>query len=244
MAEIQLSTLLLIAAINFLAAFLQASTGFGYAILAMSLMPLVIPMQLSSAISAVTVVAIAVQMVITLRKHLEWRVVIVPILSCMLTTNLGVYILMNYPERVLRIILAVFLLLLTIYFVFSQKYKLVIKNSIKNGIIFGLLTGLSTGMFNIVGPFFMVYYFNICKDNLSFKGNIELTFLVAGLYSTTLHFIYGNITTLEAPFIISSATAAVVAGFFGLRLFRIINREMVCKVIYIALPIMALVLLK
>lgn len=237
-------SLLLITAINFLAAFLQASTGFGYAILAMSLMPLFLPMKISSAISAVTVVAIAIQMVIMLRKNLNWRVVLVPVLSCMLTTNLGVYILMHYPERVLRIILAVFLLLLTAFFIISNKRKLAIKNSLKNSILFGLLTGISTGMFNIVGPFFTVYYFNICEDNISFKANLEFTFLVAGIYSTTLHLLYGNITREALPYISLSAVAAVAAGFIGLGLFRKLNRDMFRRIIYVFMPIMALLLLK
>ena len=52
-----------VAVINFAAALLQASTGFGYAILAMSLMPLILPMRYCSAVSAVTVVVIGLQMV-------------------------------------------------------------------------------------------------------------------------------------------------------------------------------------
>jgi len=213
-------------------------------ILAMSLMPLVLPMRLCSAISAVTVVAIGLQMVVMLRKNLNWREVFVPVLCCMLTTNLGVYILMHYPEKVLRSILAVFILLLTVYFIISRKHKLMIKKSLKNDILFGLVTGISTGMFNIVGPFFMIYYFSICEENLNFKANIEFSFLAAGLYSTVLHFLYGNMTLEVAPFIMSSAAAAVIAGFVGLRLFRRLNREMICKVIYIAMPVMALFLLK
>ena len=44
----------LVAAINFSSALLQASTGFGYAMVAMALMPLFLPMSTCSAISAAT----------------------------------------------------------------------------------------------------------------------------------------------------------------------------------------------
>jgi len=121
--EFQLFNLALISGINFISALLQASVGFGYAILAMALMPLVLPMRLCSAISAVTVVIIAIQMVIMLRKHLNLRLIFIPVLFCMLTTNLGLYILMNYPEEILRIILAIFLVFLTIFFATTQKKK-------------------------------------------------------------------------------------------------------------------------
>lgn len=243
--EFQRFNLALISGINFISALLQASVGFGYAILAMALMPLVLPMRLCSAISAVTVVIIAIQMVIMLRKHLNLRLIFIPVLFCMLTTNLGLYILMNYPEEILRIILAIFLVFLTIFFATTQKKKsLKIKKTLLSSILFGLLTGISTGMFNIVGPFLMVYYLNICDDHLSFKANIEFSFLIAGIYSTILHIIYGNIDLEVAPYIVGSAIAVILAGFVGIRLFRKLNRGMVTRVIYIALPIMALLLIK
>ncbi|MDD4570120.1 MAG: sulfite exporter TauE/SafE family protein [Tepidanaerobacteraceae bacterium] len=244
MFEININSILFTTAVNFLAAFLQASVGFGYAILAMSLMPFVLPMRVCSAISAITVVVIGLQMVIMLRKHLDWRIILVPVISCMFTTNIGIYILMHYPERILRNILAAFILLLTAYFFISQKYKMVIKKSLINDILFGMVTGISTGMFNIVGPFFMIYYFSICDDNMSFKASMESTFLVAGLYSTILHILYRNITLEIAPLLLSSAIAAMVAGFIGLRLFRQLNRDMIVMVIYFALPLMAFLLLK
>ncbi|WP_312692776.1 sulfite exporter TauE/SafE family protein [Caproiciproducens sp.] len=244
MFEFQTTSLLLIVAINFLAAFLQASVGFGYGIIAMALMPLVLPMRICSAVSAITVVVIGLQMVSILHKNLNWRDIFVPVLCCMLTTPLGMYILMHNSERVLRIILAVFIMLLAVYFIISQKHKVVIGKSLKNGILFGLLTGISTGMFNIAGPFFMIYYFNICDDSLSFKANIEFSFIFAGLFSTALHFMYGNITAEAVPYIASASVAAVAAGFLGLSVFRRLNREMLCRIIYIALPVMALFLLK
>ncbi len=236
--------LLTIIIINFVAAFLQASVGFGYAILAMSLMPLVLPMRICSAVSAIVVVAIGIQMVIMLRKYLDWRIILVPVISCLITTNIGMYILMHYPEKMLRTILATFILVLTVYFFVSQKYKIAIKKSLLNDILFGMITGISTGMFNIVGPFFMIYYFSICDDNLSFKASMESSFLAAGLYSTVLHILYDNITLELAPLLLSSAIGAIAAGFIGLRLFQRLNRKIVLMVIYTALPLMAILLLK
>lgn len=73
---------------------------------------------------------------------------------------------------------------------------------------------------------------------------MESSFLIAGLYSTTLHILYKNITLELAPLLIPPAIGAVAAGFLGIRLFRRLNRKMVQTVIYIALPIMAFLLLK
>lgn len=233
-----------IAVINFAAAFLQASTGFGYAILAMSLMPLILPMRFCSAISAVTVVVIGLQMVSILHEKISFRMLILPVACCMLTTNVGMYLLMHCPEHLLRLILAGFILLLDLYFILSGKFQVKIKKTALNGCIFGALTGISTGMFNIVGPFFMVYYLNICDENLQYKANLEMSFLIAGLYSTFLHVMYGNITVEVFPYIATSAAAVIVAGFLGLHLFRRLNRTSICRIVYVALPIMAFMLVR
>ena len=234
--------LLLITGINFTAAFLQACSGFGYAILAMSLMPLALPLRMCSAISAVTVVAIAIQMVTLLRMHISFRIVAIPVACCILSTNIGMYVLMHTPENTMRLILALLIIMLTLFFAITQKLRVKINSSLKNGILFGFLTGLSTGMFNIVGPFFMVYYFNTCKDNLGFKASLEFSFLIAGLYSTALHIWYGNINAVVLPYAFGSAVAAVAAGFIGIRLFKKINNVMLRRIILVALPIMALLL--
>lgn len=46
------------------------------------------------------------------------------------------------------------------------------------------------------------------------------------------------------PYIGGSAIAVIFAGIIGIRVFKKLNREMITKVIYIALPIMAVLLLK
>jgi uncharacterized membrane protein YfcA len=235
--------LILIAAINFAAAFLQAASGFGYAMLAMTLMPLVLPMKYCSAISAGTVVSIAIQMVIMLRKNLNIRIVAVPVFFCILTINLGIYMLMTFKEFTLRLILAVFIFFLAGFHFYCQKKNIKIKKSLINSAISGSLTGISTGMFNIVGPFFLVYYMNIFDNTLAFKASMEFSFLIAGLYSTAMHIIYGNISATTLPFVLVSVASSVIAGFFGIKLFKKIDRKKISLIIYVVLPIMALMLL-
>jgi len=243
MDNVYVLKLVVIAAINFAAAFLQAASGFGYAMLAMTLMPLVLPMKYCSAISAGTVVAIAVQMVIMLRKNLNIKIIAVPVLFCILTINLGIYMLMTFEEFTLRLILAVFIFFLAIFHFYCQKKNIKLKKSLLSSAISGSLTGISTGLFNIVGPFFLVYYMNIFDDTLAFKASMEFSFLIAGLYSTAMHIIYGNISADTLPFILASIIASVIAGFLGIKLFKKINKEKISLIIYVFLPIMALMLL-
>ena len=235
-------TYALIALINFASSFLQASTGFGYAILAMFLMPMILPFEECSLISAAVIIAIALQMVISLRKHLNLKVILVPMIFCILTTWLGVYIIQISNEQTVRIIMGIFLILLSPYFYFTNKYHVELKNNFVNSVIVGCITGLATGMFNIVGPFLTIYYYNSCKDNLEFKANLEFSFLIAGIYSMVLNMIYTPITWELGGHMLFSCVAAVVAGVLGLKIYRKLDRKVIKYIIVFILPIMGIVL--
>lgn len=237
-------SLLLIFLINFLSAFIQGATGFGYALVAMAIMPLFLPMPLCSAISAVTVVTIGLQMTLTLRKNLKFRTILLPLVFCFLTINLGLYLLNRFDEFILRVILAGLLLLVTCIFFILRKKQINLPNRWYSAAGAGLLTGLSTGLFNIVGPFLMVYYLSICENTLHLKASLEFSFLLAGLYTTFMHtFVYGNINAAVLPELLSSVAAALLAGVLGLKLYRKIDKDKIALFVYILLPIMAGVLI-
>ena len=230
----------LVAVINFSSAFLQASTGFGYALVCMALMPLFLSMSTCSAISAVTVVAIGLQMSLSLRKELKLKTILLPVAGCLTTINLGLWLLDTFDEMMLRIILAGLLLLVTGLFFFLRVKKIQLPDKWYVGLIAGLITGLSTGMFNIVGPFLLVYYMNVCKSTLHMKASLEFSFLIAGIYSTIMHlFVYQNITWQVSPHITGSVVAALLAGVLGLKLYRKFDKDKLSLFIYILLPIMA-----
>ena len=233
-------TLLLIAGANFFPAFLQASTGFGYALVAMALMPLFLPMSTCSAVSAVCVVAIGLQMSWKLRQHLDLRRILLPVACCLLTINLGLYLLDHFDEMTLRIILAGLLLVVTGIFFFLRRRKITLPDTPWTAIGAGLITGMSTGMFNIVGPFLLIYYMNVARDTLHMKASLEFSFLIAGLYSAAMHLlVYKNITTALLPAIGCAVVAVLAAGVLGLKLYRRIDRDKIALAIYILLPIMA-----
>ena len=214
--------LLLVAAVNFLSALIQASTGFGYALVAMALMALFLPMSTCSAISAVTVVVIGLQMSLTLRRHLRFRTIRLPVLCCLATINVGLFLLDRFPELLLRVILASLLLVVTGLFFFLRRKRIRLPGRWYCAAGVGFITGVSTGMFNIVGPFLMIYY------------------MIAGLYSAAMHlFVYRNITPAVLPYLMAAALAALLAGRLGLRIYRRIDRDKIALTVYLLLPLMA-----
>ena len=238
-----LNQVVLISGVNFLSAFVQASTGFGYALIAMPLMALFLPMASCSAISAVTIVAIGLQMSLKLRKNLKLSTIALPVLCCLVTIQVGLLLLRTFDDAVLRMILAILLVVVTCISFVTRKKGQVLSGKWYVAAAAGLLTGLSAGMFNIVGPFLMLYYINVCDDTLHLKASLEFSFLIAGLYSSAMHlFAYQNIHTAVAPHIGASVVAALIAGLVGIKVYKKINRNVISIIVYVLLLVMALIL--
>lgn len=231
----------IIAVINFLSAFTQAASGFGYAIFAMFLMPLFLPFRQCSVISAAVIVVIALQMTLSLRRHITIRKILIPMVFSIPFIGVGVWIIGQADESLLRKIMGIFLIILSAFFYYTEKGSLKIKNNIKNSMIVGGLTGLSTGMFNIVGPFLALYYYDNCDNNLEFKANLECSFLIAGLVSLCLNLYAVKFTGFLATNIIMSGATACLAGIIGLKIFKKLNRKGLRNVILVVLPIMGII---
>lgn len=234
---------LIIAIINSFSAFIQAASGLGYAIFAMFFMPLLIPFQQCSIISAAVIVVIGIQMAISLHSHLRVKKIILPMTFCLATTWLGIYIIRITDEDKMRTIMGIFLIILAIYFYITNRYNIKMKAGLMTDIIIGSITGLSTGMFNIVGPFLSLYYYDNCEDSLEFKANLETSFLIAGIYSLCLNLIYVKLDAFLLKAIGLSAVGVIFAGILGLHVFRKVDKEKLKYVIIGVLPVMGFILI-
>ena len=201
------------------------------------------PVKTGAAITAVSCVAIGTQMTILLRKQIDFRLLAVPLSFALLTIALGMRLLLMFPDRTLRVALAVLILSVTVFFFITQKYKIELKKSAFNGAVAGLLTGLSTGTYNIVGPFLSVYYFHTAPSTLAYKASLEFSYLVASLVSTGFHIYHGNFNQRVLPLILASCLGALAAGSLGLKVFKKIDRAGIAKIVYFILPLLALILL-
>lgn len=231
----------LITAINFLSAFFQGATGSGYAIIAMFLMPMVIPYTQCSIVSAGVIVVIAMQMTFSLRKHITVKKVLFPMFLCLLTLPVGIELIYIMDESLLRKVMGIFLLLLCVFFIVTEKRGSRFARGKFITVLFGLLTGLATGMFNIVGPFLNVLYFNTCDDNLEYKGNLEFSFLIAGCVSLLLNISHTRINTFLGINLVCSGLASVAAGWLGLKIYRKLSRGALKWLITAMLPVIGII---
>lgn len=224
--------------IIFAGAFVQGVTGFGSAMVWMSFLPLVIGFKSASALAPLMLTAIGVQMSIQLYKYINWKMTTVPLIVSMLSTSLGVWILLFTTTHTMQIVLGAFLILVGIYFFATSKNPIKIAASHLNGGIAGLVAGTFTGLLNIGGPPLAVYYSAASENPMQYKANIEFNFFVMYGWATVLKAFAGEYTVEVLNYGIPGIIGVITGSILGLKLFSRFDKKLVARIVWAMLIIM------
>ena len=178
-----------------------------------------------------------------LRKHVNFKFILLPCVCALIGTTIGFYILMNTDVSVLNLALGIVLVVMALYmFFFNGKIKM--KKSIPASIIMGLLSGLMGGVFNLSGVVLVVYYFSVLDDKLEYASSLQATFIATSLWGIILNIIYGNYSMDGAWVYVLIAIAAVAVGcIIGLKVLKKINKATIGKLSYSYMIIMGIALI-
>lgn len=201
------------------ASFLQSITGFGFAIISMPVLMLIFPIRTTAAIVALASFMHCIQVAFKLRRHIDWKVILLPIIFAFIGRLFGMNLLMTMGENILKTLLGIILILTTLYFMFLRN-KVKVKPSKKNGALFGLASGVLGGMFNTGGPPMVMYYFFVIPDKLTYIASIQFTFAVGNLISIILHMGYGNYGEVSFLMIAAAFVAAFIGSHYGCKAVR------------------------
>ncbi|NSW89671.1 MAG: sulfite exporter TauE/SafE family protein [Firmicutes bacterium] len=219
----------------------QGALGFGFAIISVPLLTLILPIKIAAVVVLLLGFITNLQLVIRLRKHVDLKIVSTPVVFSIIGRLTGTYILINSAGDVLRVILGIFLVLLSIYF-FRYSTKIKIHASFLNGSIAGSLSGLFGGMFNISGPPIVIYYISSINDKMKYAACMQITMTTSSVFSILIHILYGNIDWNVLTYVGTGLAAAIAGSLLGLYIFTKINKENLNKIIYIFLMLMGVIL--
>lgn len=225
--------------ITFISSFIHGSIGFGYAIFAMSILPLVLPLRIAAVVVNISLLITTLQMSFQLRKYINYNFIIVPLLFAILGRTLGVYLLMNIEASFLEKLLGGLLIVLSIY-MYILKNKIKVQPSIGKGAVLGFSSGLLGGMYNLGGPPIVLYYFSALKDKMVYAASLQATFLITTLYGVGQHLYYGNITPMIIKVSIINIVAVIVGCKLGVSVLKKMSRETMGKLLYLYMAIMGL----
>lgn len=222
---------------------IQGLSGFGFAMFVMFFLPFIMPLKIAAVVTGLQTFFMGTYVVFKFRKHIDYKIAMVPLISSLALVPIGVRLLVFGNEDVLKRILGVTIVAISIFLFIKSKKDIKIKTNTKNGILAGSLSGIMSGMFNVGGPPLVVYYLYGIKSRLSYKATLEFSFLIRSLMIVIMHAIYGNISKDIIIFALYGGIGTSIGNLLGLSMFQKINSVVLHKIVVILMFILGTLLI-
>ena len=177
----------------FLAVFTQSLSGFGSALVAMSLLPAIVGIRVATPLVALVGFTLEIVLIVRYRQSLDvhaiWRIV----LAALVGIPLGVYFLSNVDEKLSLALLGVVLTGYAVYALLGLKLPRL--NGPVWAYLAGLFGGLLGGAYNTSGPPVIVYADCNHWPPEVFKSNLQGYFIISSVIVVASHAMSGNFTS-------------------------------------------------
>ena len=238
-----MSELFYVAIVVLIAGTLQGFTGFGYGLFTMALLPFFLPIPTAAVLVSTSVAIISLYMVRRNWKYIDLKIIGYPLVANLIFVPLGVSLLNNLNEHVLRILLGVLLILNSLFFLIQRDREISIKPTAVNGFLTGAISGTLSGMFTIGGAPLVLYFIHAVKDRFTYKASLDSIFLISSLIRLIWLYRYGILTTGMGSILIVAVFAGILGTILGFRLLITANREVIKLAVYIFMGLAGLSLI-
>ncbi|HJV16802.1 MAG TPA: TSUP family transporter [Bacillales bacterium] len=151
--------LFLVLLILFIGSFLQGTSGFGFGLFCMGLLPFFLPLKSSTLLVLALTIIISLNIVLKLKEFLLIKE-LYTILIFALTGRVFSFFFLNYfgDMEIMKLILG-FVLIGSVFYLNLKKKDLSVHfDGIYFAMIIGIVGGFIGGVFAVGGPFFVLYY--------------------------------------------------------------------------------------
>ncbi len=225
------------------ASFVQRTTGFGFGIFIMTMLPFFLPSYgEATALSGLLAMTTSLPIVWRLRRFICWQRLWMILLTFIVVSAVAIFWLMSIEDRLLHIILGCVLVLTSIYFaVFSQRIKLPATRSVQIGA--GCLSGLMGGFFGMQGPPAVLYFISSEPSKEHYMAMAQTYFLIGNAMMTIVRLYNGFITPAVLDGYLYGIGGVALGTMLGAYVFSRIPTRLFRYIVYAYIGISGLVML-
>lgn len=226
---ILLSTVFII----FLGCFTQSLTGFGVALVTMSLLPSLVGLKVATPLVALVGIALEVLLLIRYRESLKFKSILGLVLSAVIAIPIGVIYFRKLDENFSLFVLGLMIFLYALYALIG--FRLPLLEHPAWPWMFGFAGGLLGGAYNTSGPPAIIY--GNCRKwaPQEFKSNLSGYFLVGSIVVVGTHWMSGNFTSAVWMYFWITLPALFLGFFLGQSMDRWINPEIFRRIVLASL---------
>ena len=233
----------LLLAFSLLGAVVQCTTGFGFAVVLMSVIPHFMGSYLECA-ALCSMGGLFISLMVTIKnlKNANFKVMIPLIIGYAVSCGIAVPMSKHIPTASLAKALGAVLVAASIYFLFfNNKFR--IRPTFANGIIAGSIAGVGAALFAVAGPPIAIFLISTTEDKDIYRATSLAFFTMSSFYSTTMRVINGIITVKLITVFLPMLAMIVLGYFVGNKVFAKINIDIIKRMVYILMAISGLAML-
>lgn len=200
----------------FLAAgFTQGVSGFGSALVAMPLLLLFIDAKIAVPLCVLNGLVITSFLSLQLRRHIDWRKIIPPLIGCLPGIYAGAWFLRGADSDLIKLLLGIVLVSYALYCMFCKPRPRNIQSFWPY--VAGFFTGVIGSAFSAGGPPTIIYTTLTGWDKDDIKATLSVFFFTNGIFVAAAHAVSGLTTAAVLDYFAGSVLfvlAGVMAGAF------------------------------
>ena len=225
------------------ASFIQRTTGFGFGIFIMTMLPFLMPTYgEATTLSGLLAITTSAAIVWRLRGYVTWQRLWPILLTFIIVSTIAIFALTRIEDHILRRILGVALILISIYFMlFSQRIKLPTTKRVQVGA--GTLSGLMGGFFGMQGPPAVLYFIQSEPTKEHYMAMAQTYFLIGNVMMTGVRAYNGFFTTTVAVDYLYGLGGVIIGTMLGAYVFKHIPNRIFRYIVYAYICISGVIIL-
>lgn len=225
------------------AAFVQRTTGFGFGIFIMTVLPFIMP-SYGEATALSGMLAMATSLYLTLRyfRHIPWRRLLPILMTFIVVSAFAVGLLHALKSEMLQRILGLVLIAAAVYFwFFAQRVK--VRPTLPVQTSLGTLSGFMGGLFGMQGPPAVLYFLQVTETKEQYTAMAQAYFLFGNLAMTLFRFHNGYVTSTVLTAWYWGLPAVFIGTLLGNIIYKHISLPMLRKIVYFYIAISGVIAL-
>ncbi len=225
------------------ASFIQRTTGFGFGIFIMTMLPFLLP-SYGEATTLSGLLALTTSAIVTIksRKIITWRRLLPILFTFIIISSLSIFWLKRIDDGVLRQILGIVLIIISLYFAFFSKH-IKISNGLSTQISMGTLSGLMGGFFAMQGPPAVLYFISSEPDKDHYMADVQCYFLLGNIAMTLVRAHNGFFTPTVGYGYLYGIGGLAIGTTLGAYVFRHIPGRIFRYIVYTYIGISGILIL-
>ena len=225
------------------ASFIQRTTGFGFGIFIMTMLPFFLPTYgEATTLSGLLAITTSAVIVWRLREYVTWQRLWPILLTFIVVSTIAIFALTRIEDHILKRILGVALIVISIYFaLFSQRIKLPTTKKVQVGA--GTLSGLMGGFFGMQGPPAVLYFIQSEPTKEHYMAMAQTYFLIGNIIMTFVRAYNGFFTTTVIVDYLYGIMGVAIGTCLGAYVFKHIPNRIFRYVVYVYIGVSGFIIL-